>query len=47
MGLFATLVLKRSDQSVNKQLSEQSKSTEIYEWDLVTSWPKNFPGLGT
>jgi len=22
-------------------------STEIYEWKLVTTWPKNFPGLGS
>ena len=35
-----------------KQAGSQSKceggsSTETFEWKMVTSWPPNFPGLGT
>jgi len=26
---------------------EKAKSTKVYNWKMVTTWPKNFPGLGT
>ncbi|WP_396588048.1 TRAP transporter substrate-binding protein [Bermanella sp. R86510] len=29
------------------QQSQASSPQKTYEWKLVTSWPKNFPGLGT
>ena len=33
----------------DKAASEQAaaKPAEIIHWKMVTSWPKNFPGLGT
>ena len=24
-----------------------ARAQETYTWDMVTSWPKNFPALGT
>ncbi|GAB2990016.1 TRAP transporter substrate-binding protein [Psychrosphaera aestuarii] len=29
------------------QLQKNSTVEKVYNWKLVTSWPKNFPGLGT
>lgn len=26
---------------------EESSANEVFEWKMVTSWPPNFPGLGT
>lgn len=26
---------------------EAISSTDVIEWKLVTTWPKNFPGLGS
>jgi len=28
------------------QATEQQEQQEIYKWKMVTTWPKNFPGLG-
>ena len=27
--------------------TSQAHANETYNWDMVTSWPKNFPALGT
>jgi TRAP-type mannitol/chloroaromatic compound transport system substrate-binding protein len=24
-----------------------SENTKVYQWKMVTTWPKNLPGLGT
>ena len=29
-----------------QQISGSEQTRPIYEWKMVTSWPKNFPGLG-
>ena len=34
-----------SDQSLSQTINQPSQQN-IYEWTLVTTWPKNFPGLG-
>ena len=34
-----------SDSGIAKE-SSQSEEQKKYEWRLVTSWPKNYPGLG-
>jgi len=34
-----------SDSGIAKD-SSQSEEQRKYEWRLVTSWPKNYPGLG-
>lgn len=38
VGSKSSLVAEQGEVSQN--------SSTVYEWDLVTSWPKNFPGLG-
>jgi len=45
LALAASLVVKKSGVQTKTEASVQS-SDQIFEWDLVTSWPKNFPGLG-
>lgn len=43
--LAATVALSGC-QKDEKAVSETTKAAKTYEWKLVTSWPKNFPGLG-
>ena len=46
VGLWATD--KAGKQSVSSHKAEtQSTGDEYLEWKLVTTWPKNFPGLGS
>lgn len=48
-SVFAALVLEKtkpaSSAADNKQMRE-AVSTQSYHWKMVTSWPKNTPGLG-
>lgn len=45
--LFSMLVMKKIDEpKINLGVQTESKSTQIYHWKMVTSWPKNTPGLG-
>lgn len=51
--VFSLLVMDRAETSIsgksngaNGQYTESSDTT-VYEWSLVTTWPKNFPGLGS
>lgn len=34
-------------QSGSQSLCQESSGTETFEWKMVTSWPRDFPGLGT
>lgn len=45
-GLYINEVIKKpvSDGSKGQDLAT---SNEVFHWKLVTTWPKNFPGLGT
>lgn len=46
--LFSLLVVEKSDDEI-EHLSTASGTTQpeqIYKWRMVTTWPKNFPGLG-
>ncbi len=49
-GLIFSLVLLNACGGANENTSDagvsNAQSTEVYKWKLVTSWPKNFPGLG-
>jgi TRAP-type mannitol/chloroaromatic compound transport system substrate-binding protein len=47
-ALFALLVLERSKPQLAQAPSAAlaSVSTQQYHWKMVTSWPKNTPGLG-
>jgi TRAP-type mannitol/chloroaromatic compound transport system substrate-binding protein len=44
IGLIAILALQSC--SKNPIENQDAKVQQYYEWKLVTSWPKNFPGLG-
>jgi TRAP-type mannitol/chloroaromatic compound transport system substrate-binding protein len=45
--LFSMLVMKKSDEpSIHLSSTSESTPTQIYQWKMVTSWPKNTPGLG-
>ena len=47
----AAASLAACGQNNNQECDQQSSSTPdktvVHKWKLVTSWPKNFPGLGT
>jgi TRAP-type mannitol/chloroaromatic compound transport system substrate-binding protein len=46
--LFSMLVMKKiDDPKINLSKQTESTGTQIYHWKMVTSWPKNTPGLGT
>ncbi|MCW8092636.1 TRAP transporter substrate-binding protein [Alteromonas sp. ASW11-130] len=45
-GLLALLVLQACSEETSVPTSEELVEVRNYEWKLVTSWPKNFPGLG-
>ncbi|WP_226644011.1 TRAP transporter substrate-binding protein [Microbulbifer variabilis] len=42
---FAALVTSRAAQGPAQHFSD-TDNKELFEWKLVTTWPKNFPGLG-
>ncbi len=44
--LFAILVMKKIDDPEINLSKQNASSTQIYHWKMVTSWPKNTPGLG-
>ena len=35
-----------AQKSASGSTSDVSTSTQVYNWRMVTTWPKNFPGLG-
>ena len=45
IGLWATQSVQRGGAA--KQDSAADRDSQVYEWKLVTTWPKNFPGLGS
>ena len=45
IALVMSLVACGSDEQSNQGNSSQAEAKQ-YKWKLVTSWPKNFPGLG-
>lgn len=44
--LFALLVLKTSHTESTEIQNSNAENVAQFEWKLVTSWPKNYPGLG-
>ena len=46
--LFALLVLRSAKvQPLTTEVSrDASQAEQVYRWKMVTTWPKNFPGLG-
>ncbi|BFM18676.1 TRAP transporter substrate-binding protein DctP [Maricurvus nonylphenolicus] len=49
VSVFALLVVEKSADHSNGSVATQQQNGDqkTYEWKLVTTWPKNFPGLGT
>jgi len=45
IGLWATDRASRANGT--QQVSSQDVSTQQYHWKIVTTWPKNLPGLGS
>ncbi|MDB4404810.1 ABC transporter substrate-binding protein, partial [bacterium] len=46
--LFASLLLACGDDGVSESESSIAVTKKaVVNWKLVTTWPKNFPGLGT
>lgn len=43
IGLWATQTARKTAPAAQMQ----SLSTDVFEWKLVTTWPKNLPGLGS
>ncbi|WNO09085.1 TRAP transporter substrate-binding protein [Teredinibacter sp. KSP-S5-2] len=48
-ALFATLVSRSAVEQhgvFSQQSVDQSTQQKVYQWKMVTTWPKKFPGLG-
>jgi TRAP-type mannitol/chloroaromatic compound transport system substrate-binding protein len=43
----AALTLTTAKQKTIKEAAQADASEQVFRWKLVTTWPKNFPGLGT
>jgi TRAP-type mannitol/chloroaromatic compound transport system substrate-binding protein len=46
LGLWATDRVNRGQATQSTEPGEARNSAEHYEWKMITTWPKNFPGLG-
>ncbi|MFC4701668.1 TRAP transporter substrate-binding protein [Glaciecola siphonariae] len=46
MSVIALMFLQACSGGDNTQSDGEVKPAKTYKWKLVTSWPKNFPGLG-
>lgn len=48
-GLAAGAVITTgcSKQDADSTKAVKAKTEKVYKWKMVTTWPKNFPGLGT
>jgi len=46
VALFAALVMSKAQQG-SVQVAGQAMAGQHFKWRMVTTWPKNFPGLGT
>lgn len=47
IGAASCTLASCNDQSVSQSGSGSPANTEIFNWKMITTWPKNFPGLGT
>jgi len=45
--LVISMMLMACGEKDNQTAGATSAEQQVYKWKLVTSWPKNFPGLGT
>jgi len=47
LTLALGMMLMACGEKDNQTAGATSAEQQVYKWKLVTSWPKNFPGLGT
>ena len=47
VGAASCTVASCNEQISNQTATTSDASTETFNWKMVTTWPKNFPGLGT
>lgn len=51
ISLIATTLIacgpENNATSINNANAQEASPEQTYHWKMVTSWPKNFPGLGT
>lgn len=45
--VFSLLVMEKTKTKAVNTFSSEKSDQHIYKWRMVTTWPKNFPGLGT
>jgi len=46
VGLAATALAGCKDESTETAGAKQATEQQTFNWKMVTSWPKNFPGVG-
>lgn len=46
LGLWAKDVERQDAETEPGRAANSATNTEHYEWKMITTWPKNFPGLG-
>ena len=46
-AVLILLITGCGDNDSNQVQGDNVAPQQIYKWKLVTSWPKNYPGLGT
>lgn len=47
LTLAFSMLLSACGEKANEASAATAQPQQTFEWKLVTSWPKNFPGLGT
>ncbi|GLS82766.1 TRAP transporter substrate-binding protein [Paraferrimonas haliotis] len=47
IGLWVVLGIVGCSKPAQQQTTASAQAQQSYQWKLVTTWPKNFPGLGT
>ncbi|MBJ7545656.1 ABC transporter substrate-binding protein, partial [Pseudomonas sp. OA3] len=46
VGLAATALAGCKEDSKSAAAPQEGSSSQTFNWKMVTSWPKNFPGVG-
>lgn len=46
VGLAATALAGCKEEAKSAAAPQEGSSSQTFNWKMVTSWPKNFPGVG-
>ena len=46
IGMMVLSSCGETDNSVSQGSTSQNMSAQTYSWRMVTTWPKNLPGMG-